>query len=254
MGNILVGGEQHLQRQCEYYPSSWKGLALNHWRLFPVACTPATGPVQDGGMSGHNNPIKLAVWESFRIEPSLSKPDVLISVGTGTRRASISPRFTSFRHVFFDGCIPRLWRAYMSSFDGESNFRDVVNHLEESTRDGYMRLNVLLPIISPALTLALAGSFSTVSTSLILRKSCQLFNKNVCISKNIFISFLFFSTYFVICFRSKNDFKYLYCDFFALIFCFFYEFFSILPRNSNHKSSSTLNKRSLRISNSLWAI
>jgi hypothetical protein len=102
-------------------------------------------------MSGHNNPIKLALWESFRIEPSLAKPDFLTSVGTGTRKVSISPRFTSFRHVLFDGCIPRLWRAYMSSFDGESNFRDVMNNLEESSRDDYIRLNVLLPADEPGI-------------------------------------------------------------------------------------------------------
>ena len=119
--------------------------------LFPSAYTSATGPVQDGGMSGHNNPIKLALWENLRINPSLSKPDVVVSVGTGTRKSSISPRLTSFRHVLFDGCIPRLWRAYMSSFDGESNFRDVVNNLDEESRDDYKRLNVLLPTSEPAI-------------------------------------------------------------------------------------------------------
>ena len=102
-------------------------------------------------MSGHNNPIKLALWESLRIEPSISKPDIVISVGTGTRKDSISPRLTSFRHVLFDGCIPRLWRAYMSSFDGESNFRDVVNNLDEENRDDYKRLNILLPINEPGI-------------------------------------------------------------------------------------------------------
>ena len=102
-------------------------------------------------MSGHNNPIKLALWESFRIEPSLSKPDVMVSVGTGTRKNSISPRFTSFCHVLFDGCIPRLWRAYMSSFDGESNFRDVVNNLDEESRDDYRRLNIFLPVNEPSI-------------------------------------------------------------------------------------------------------
>ena len=104
-------------------------------RLFPSVYTPATGPVQDGGMSGHNNPVKLALWESLRIDPSLSKPDLMVSVGTGTHRKSISPRLNSFRHVLVDGFIPRGWRAYMSSFDGESNFRDIINnHLDEESR------------------------------------------------------------------------------------------------------------------------
>ena len=99
-------------------------------------------------MSGHNNPIKLALWESLQIDPSLSKPDLVVSVGTGTRKNPESPRVASF---LFDGFIPRLWRAYMSSFDGESNFRDVVNSLDRETREDYKRLNVFLPSNEPAI-------------------------------------------------------------------------------------------------------
>ena len=102
-------------------------------------------------MSGHNNPIKLALWESLRIDPSLSRPDLVVSIGTGTSRKPKSPRAASFRHVLFDGFIPRLWRAYMSSFDGESNFRDIVNSLDHETRQDYKRLNVVLPRKEPAI-------------------------------------------------------------------------------------------------------
>ena len=102
-------------------------------------------------MSGHNNPIKLALWESLRIDPSFSRPDLVVSVGTGTSRKGTSPRAASFRHVLFDGFIPRLWRAYMSSFDGESNFRDVVNSLDDENREDYRRLNVVLPRNEPAM-------------------------------------------------------------------------------------------------------
>ena len=102
-------------------------------------------------MSGHNNPIKLALWESLRIDPSLSRPDLVVSVGTGTSRKAKSPRAASFRHVLFDGFIPRLWRAYMSSFDGESNFRDIVNSLNSENREDYKRLNVVLPRNEPAM-------------------------------------------------------------------------------------------------------
>ncbi len=102
-------------------------------------------------MSGHNNPIKLALWESLRIDPSLSRPDLMVSVGTGTSRKTKSPRGASFRHVLFDGFISRLWRAYMSSFDGESNFRDIVNSLDREYRKDYKRLNVVLPRNEPAI-------------------------------------------------------------------------------------------------------
>ena len=39
----------------------------------------------------------------------------------------------------------------MSSFDGESNFRDVVNSLDRENRDDYKRLNVVLPRNEPAI-------------------------------------------------------------------------------------------------------
>ena len=102
-------------------------------------------------MSGHNNPIKLALWESLRIDPSLSKSDLVVSVGTGTSTKTKSPRATSFRHVLFNGFIPRLWRAYMTSFDGESNFRDIVNSLDCDNREDYKRLNVVLLRNEPAM-------------------------------------------------------------------------------------------------------
>ena len=102
-------------------------------------------------MSGHKNPIKLALWESLRIEPSLSKPDLVVSMGTGTKKDPNSSTEVFCRHVLFDGFIPRLWRAYKSSFDGESNFRDIVNGLDRETREDYMRLNVVLPSNEPAI-------------------------------------------------------------------------------------------------------
>ncbi len=102
-------------------------------------------------MSGHNNPIKLALWESLRIDPSLSKPNLVVFVGTGTSTKTKSPRAASFRHVLFDGFIPRLWRAHMSSFDDESNFRDVVNSLDRENREDYKRLNVVLSRNEPTM-------------------------------------------------------------------------------------------------------
>ena len=67
----------------------------------------------------------------------------------GTSIKTRSPRAISFRHVVFDGFIPRLWRAYILSFDGESNFRDVINCLDREDRKDYKRLNVILPWNEP---------------------------------------------------------------------------------------------------------
>ena len=102
-------------------------------------------------MSGHNNPIKLALWESLRLEPLLARPDLLVSVGTGTTTKRTASKTTTFRYVFLDGSIPRLWRSYMASFDGEKNYRDIVNGLDDETRLIYRRLNVTLPENEPGI-------------------------------------------------------------------------------------------------------
>ena len=150
-GSSWLEAEWLRQPQCK---RSWLpplSPVADFHSLYPPAYTAATGLIQDGGMSGHNNPIKLALWESLRIDPSLSRPDLMVSVGTGTSRKTKSPRGASFRHVLFDGFISRLWRAYMSSFDGESNFRDIMNSLDREYREDYKRLNVVLPRNEPAI-------------------------------------------------------------------------------------------------------
>ena len=92
-------------------------------------------------MSGHNNPVKLAVQECQRVTGL--NPDIVVSIGTGSAEDSTSPLAASFRHVVMDGFIPRLWRAYMSSFDGERIFWDFVNGLDPQSRGRYRRHNVL---------------------------------------------------------------------------------------------------------------
>lgn len=96
----------------------------------------------------------------------------MTSISTKTRKVSISPKFISFRHVLFDSCILRLWRAYMFFFDEKSNFRDIINNLEESSRNNYIRLNVLL--------FANKSSINNTSQITKLRKSV---NKNSKLSK-----------------------------------------------------------------------
>jgi len=122
--------------------SSWRHL-LRSYSLFTPAHISAIGTFQDGGLK-HNNPINLALWESQHIWPSIPRPDVVLSLGTGTDRESSSPKAPTFRHVFQDGFIPRLYRSFMSSLDGQSTWRDLQNRLSPEARKDYFRLNVPL--------------------------------------------------------------------------------------------------------------
>lgn len=127
-------------------------------------------------MSEHNNPIKLALWESLRMNPSLSKPNVVVFMGTGTWKNSVSSRSTSFCHVLFDGCISQLLRAYMFFFDEKSNFKDVVNNLDEESRNDYKRLNIFLPINEPDIdnTSQMRKLWKSVHQNPQLMKNCQM--------------------------------------------------------------------------------
>ncbi|KAL8802034.1 MAG: hypothetical protein Q9200_006728, partial [Gallowayella weberi] len=118
--------------------------------LFKPAKIGPAGTFQDGGLK-HNNPINLALWEIPYIWPSIQRPDIVVSLGTGTGSDSQSPHAPNFRHVIQDGFIPRLWRSFMSSLDGQSTWRDLWNRLDERSRDNYSRFNVSLSGDGPAM-------------------------------------------------------------------------------------------------------
>jgi len=123
---------------------------INDYRLVRPAYIPAIGTFQDGGLK-HNNPVNLALWESRQIWPSVTRPDLVVSLGTGTGRAVKSPSAPNFRHVFKDGFVPRLYRSFMSSLDGQSVWRDFINGLDERSREDYFRFNICFPDEEPAL-------------------------------------------------------------------------------------------------------
>ena len=115
------------------------------YRLFQPLQISTLGTFQDGGLK-HNNPVNLALWESRYIWPSSSQPDIVVSLGTGTNiNQDQSPRAASFRHIIQDGFVPRLWRSFMSSLDGQSAWRELWNRLDDSSRAQYFRTNIYLP-------------------------------------------------------------------------------------------------------------
>ena len=104
---------------------SWSiSRTLTLTSLFRPIQISSSGTFQDGGLK-HNNPINLALWESRYIWPEIEKPDVVISLGTGTGSRTSSTPAPNFRHVIHDGFIPRLWRCFMSSLDGQGAWRDL---------------------------------------------------------------------------------------------------------------------------------
>lgn len=112
---------------------------LNIRSLFP-AINLSIGSFQDGGLK-HNNPIGIGIGESRHIWPENSSMDVVLSLGTGTTdgQSQINPHY---RHRINDGFIPRLYRSFMSSLDGEHSWKDMINRLDDTTREDYFRFNI----------------------------------------------------------------------------------------------------------------
>lgn len=69
---------------------------------------------------------------------------MVLSLGTGQEKQSVSLGAPNFRYMFQDGFIPRLYRSFMSSLDGQVAWRDLQNRLDQKARENYFRLNVSL--------------------------------------------------------------------------------------------------------------
>ncbi len=109
---------------------------------------------QDGGLGGHNNPVKLALWEQDLLWTRKNKqPDLVLSLGTGFKQtdgtvADEQPRETSILSEWF---VPRLLRSFMGLLEGEKVWVDLLNSLLPAHKNRYHRLNIALQEPEPDL-------------------------------------------------------------------------------------------------------
>ncbi|KAI9883965.1 MAG: hypothetical protein M1823_004243 [Watsoniomyces obsoletus] len=107
----------------------------------------------DGGLGGHNNPVRLALWEYRQIWPTQDKePDILVSLGTGvSRRYEKTVEQTQEEAVLHSRFLPRLFRSFMVLLDGQRTWNDLWNSLPMDTKDRYHRLNTVFDGPEPQL-------------------------------------------------------------------------------------------------------
>lgn len=107
------------------------------------------GTFQDGGLQ-HNNPLNIALWETKYIWPGKSI-DFALSIGTGLTKLE-STTFAAGPHSpVRDRFLPRLFRTFMKSMDGERIWSGIYNSLSERDQPKYHRLNVPLHGTEPLL-------------------------------------------------------------------------------------------------------
>ncbi|QSS64910.1 hypothetical protein I7I51_01985 [Histoplasma capsulatum] len=135
-----------IQNKAGKHPFVWQAF-------FPsVTIDDEIGSFMDGGMRPqYNNPVNLGLSEIRRLWPSIKRPDVVISLGTGTQRGPGSPKMSTFRNILTDGWLLRGCRSYWALFDGELTWLELVNRLDREEREKYVRLNVCFPGPRPAL-------------------------------------------------------------------------------------------------------
>ncbi len=146
----MAAVESHPRLHCRSDCRRSRPFADDLISLFKPTHIRGIGTFQDGGLK-HNNPVNLALWKSHQIWPSVVQPDIVVSLGTGTEKDCTSPRAPNFRHVLRDGFIPRLYRSFLSSLDGEGTWRELMNRLDERSRGDYFRLNISFSDQEPAI-------------------------------------------------------------------------------------------------------
>ncbi|KAI9743716.1 MAG: hypothetical protein M1818_003032 [Claussenomyces sp. TS43310] len=96
----------------------------------------------DGGLGGHNCPVNLALWEQDRIwSRKLKQPDCIVSVGTGSPFIQEATNTTSsswFAQLF----LPRMFRSYMTFFDCQKTWIQVLNSTTLNNQAQFHRLNL----------------------------------------------------------------------------------------------------------------
>ncbi|KAJ5938376.1 hypothetical protein N7466_001510 [Penicillium verhagenii] len=110
---------------------------------------PGFGSFQDGGVRA-NNPLAIALRESGIIWPRAKRHDLLLSVGTGFTAPALDH---GLRHKAWDGALPRLFRATMSSpsMDGQQGFSEALNYLPHGSKPDVLRLDQAIPAPLPEL-------------------------------------------------------------------------------------------------------
>ncbi len=95
-------------------------------------------------MSEHNNSVRIALSKRLHNDSYLLILNVVVSLDTDAQKISTSLRTINFRHVILDDYVSRLWRSYMSFFNEQKIWNELMNIVNERKREDFIRLNFVL--------------------------------------------------------------------------------------------------------------
>ncbi len=146
----MAAVESHPRLHCRFDCPRPRPFADDLISLFKSTRIRGIETFQDEGLK-HNNSVNLTLWESRQIWPSVVQSDIVVSLEIETEKDCTSSRALNFRHVLRDEFIPRLYRSFLSSLDGEGTWRELMNRLNERFREDYFRLNISFSGQEPAI-------------------------------------------------------------------------------------------------------
>jgi hypothetical protein len=99
---------------------------------------------QDGGMSD-NCPNAVAIAQFHGIRSGISRPDIVVSIGTGTVGSLSTTSSPAYRSRSKDGAVRRVLTGFNKQFDGERAWVRHKHLVPPDERKYYHRLNVTVP-------------------------------------------------------------------------------------------------------------
>ncbi|ODM18136.1 hypothetical protein SI65_06007 [Aspergillus cristatus] len=111
---------------------------------FTPKCLAEAGTLQDGGIRA-NCPLRPALRESEIIWPSATRPDLVVSIGTGY--AAEGPAAEDHHHQRHDGFIERAIRTFLCSpaVDGRRGWQDALDSVPAAVKKDVFRLDRAIP-------------------------------------------------------------------------------------------------------------
>jgi len=90
----------------------------------------------------NNNPTEIALLESRVIWPSVPRPDVVLSLGTGNCQIAPSPTVDSPKLSLRDAFPFRIARSLWASMDGQLIWGNLLGRLDDDVRQNFFRLSL----------------------------------------------------------------------------------------------------------------
>ncbi|OQU97158.1 hypothetical protein CLAIMM_03134 [Cladophialophora immunda] len=133
---------QDVRKRIRLWEIAMSGAAAPWY--FPAKRILGAGTFQDGAL-WRNNPVDLALWEIPVVWPLIRRPNVVVSLGTGSPGPRVPTSHSSrLRAIWREGFLPRSYRAFMELINGQKIAQAFKNGRRAELDGRYFRFDVEL--------------------------------------------------------------------------------------------------------------